>query len=319
MMNRLNRVTGMILGAIAGDSLGRPYVFMRSRELFARSRQVCWEVLDPGMSSQLMMTTLRTVRQYGVDMHKIANSYRRYVMTGAEIDCVTAMWSQGQTNVYNDTALCGNQLLVRQIPIVLAGLGWDRMTLMNHIEKSCQITHEDSETLEYAQIYGLCLQGILQGKSRVEIWDELFAFVGQSPVRTTLLSTYYERPVADGVDFHHASIAFCHALYHFWHDTPLISALRSVVLSGGATDINASSTGALLGAWHGDKIIPDSWREVLFEHSGMQIKAALKDAENIYSRCGLVLDHRAYFHAKRYPSSARKLAPKLDSMVCHKT
>ena len=70
--------------------------------------------------------------------------------------------------------------------------------------------------------------------------------------------------VAAGADYSHIRVAFGMALYHFWHDTPASSAIRSAILSGGSTDINAGATGALCGAFQGMESIPDSWREILY-------------------------------------------------------
>ena len=300
-----NRMNGLILGTLAGDCLGSPYVYMKSDALFAQSRNVCWEVSSPGACGQLLMQSVAAVARHGMCVGVLEGAYRRYADSGREIDCALAMWTRhGEKNV---DGLCGSQLLVRTIPIVIAGLCWDRETLFAQIAEQCRITHDDPVAEEFAQIYGLCLQGILNGKRRVEIWDELFDAVQSQPVRSALLSSYYERPCADGSSFHRASVAFGHALYHFWHNTPFVSALRSVILSGGATDVNAAATGALLGACQGVGAIPGAWLETMFSQPTFgddtaQMRATLRHVHDIVAN--VEVPAHPVWHSRRLESTA---------------
>lgn len=269
------RVSGLILGAIAGDCLGTPYIFMRSEKLFEQAAKICWEIADAGICSQMISSGLGAVSRYGMNFDALVRAYYHWANSGQELDCVTALcFSEKCKNaetlrVFSSTldhgALCSDLLLVRQIPIVLAGLCWDRDTLFRQVELECRLTHDDAESIEFAQLYAYCLQGILLEKTRIEIWDELFEAVKLPSVYGALLNSYYEKPCCDDVNYSHARIAFGTAMYHFWHDTPFVSCLRSVILSGGATDVNAAVAGALCGAWQGIQAIPVAWRDAMFD------------------------------------------------------
>lgn len=296
------RVSGMILGAVAGDCLGTPYVFMRSEKLFERSSQIVWEISESGICSRLLECGLASVARHGVNYDMLVRAYNRWSAKGQELDCVMALCFDGRKKsamhlrdfaaTLDHGALCSDLLLIRQIPVVLAGLGWDRETLFRQVAAECRLTHDDDVSIEYAQLYAYCLQCILNGKSRTEIWDCLFDAVESPDVRMTLLNSYYGRPRCDDPSYSHAKIAFWVSMYHFWHDTPMVPCFRSVVLSGGATDVNAAAAGALCGAWHGIEALPRAWRDTLLDEAfgaGVLIQKALRMSTRITRSGALVL------------------------------
>lgn len=60
-------------------------------------------------------------------------------------------------------------------------------------------------------------------------------------------------------------IAWRLALWELFHAPTLQAALQDVVCRGGDSDTNAAITGALLGAVHGEKGLPEQWREPVME------------------------------------------------------
>ena len=276
-MTKNGRVSGVIMGAIAGDCLGTPYVFMRSEQLFEQASHICWEISENGICSQILSAGIGSVARYGMNFDALVRAYCRWANSGSELDCVTALCFNGKnknaeslrafSSTLDHGALCSDLLLIRQIPIVLAGIGLERDTLFKMVESECRLTHDDEESIEYAQLYAYCLQGILQEKSRLEIWDDMFGAVRSKKVYGVLLNSYYEKPRCDDVDYCYARTAFGVAMYHFWHDSPIVSCLRSVILAGGATDVNGAAAGALCGAWQGICSIPVAWRDTLLDAS----------------------------------------------------
>lgn len=276
-MMQFGQISGMIFGATAGDCLGSPYVFMRSKDLFAQASQICWQIAPAGGISQMMLAMLSAVCRHGLNTERLAKAYQAWVHQGRhETDFITASAFGHDRYLSPDEltrnarhadygAICGGQLLIRQIPIVLAALRLPVHTLCRHIETDTRLTHTDEDTIRYAQLYAQCLHGSLNGCSRCEIWDQLFKQANTPCIYKTLLSSYYEKPTCDDRDYSHAKITLGIALYHFWHNTPFVSAMRSTVLAGGATDINAAAVGALLGATQGINAIPAAWRACLLE------------------------------------------------------
>ncbi len=268
------QIAGAILGLVAGDCIGGPYIFMKSDQLFGMSRQICWQVHGMGAVSHLMMAGIQAIYRHGFDPDALVRHYHhRLNQVMLETDMVTAHSFGGEgenagrlyriSSESQHGVLCSGQLLLRQVPIVIAGQRLEPDALMAQISAEARLTHHDSECIEYAQIYGLCLNGILQGMRRSEIWDQVFGIVKSHGVYRTLLSSYYEKPTCDASSYSYAGVTIQLALYHFWHNTPFVSAIRSAALSGGATDVNCAAVGCLLGAAQGTAAIPQAWREIL--------------------------------------------------------
>lgn len=265
--------SGLILGAIAGDCLGIPYIYMKADALFEIGRHLQWQIGMPGECSHLIDASLGCIAKKGFKLDQLVRAYwnwaqncldMSYVMSecfGHSPKTVSVLQEQAKKADYG--SLCSGLLLIRQIPLVCAALAWEDNKLIQSVYDECRLTHTDEECIEYAQLYALCLRDILLGKSRLEIWDHLFAMVKTREVYRTLLSSYYEKPSCDSSDYSHASVTFGMAMYHFWHNTPVSCAIRSAVLAGGATDVNACATGALCGAFQGMDAIPESWREII--------------------------------------------------------
>lgn len=273
-MRNEKQTIGAVLGMVTGDCVGGPYVFMKSAQLFDMSRQISWQVHPMGVNSQLMMAGMQAIYRHGfVPDALVRHYYQRLNQTMVEPDMVSsrffAQTRKSAAHLYvmaiasDHGALCSGQLLIRQLPVILSGMGLSAEIVSSRIATEARLTHTDPDCIEYAQMYGLCMRGILLGHGRSEIWDQLFATVQSPAVYRTLLSSYYEKPVCDASTYSHAGITLQLALYHYWHDTPFVSAIRSAALSGGATDVNCAAVGGLLGASQGIETIPSAWREIL--------------------------------------------------------
>ena len=267
-----NRSMGGFLGAVVGACLGSPYIFMKSGDI---SRDDAgWRLSAPGIEMELAFAGMRSFARHGVDMDALARAYSSVIRDGVhDLDVVSAtifgenatMASELRRRAQESEfgTLCSNALLIRQIPLVIAGRSWDIPTLCGEISREGRMTHSDDRVIECAQLYAMVLQGAINRMTRLEIRDRCFEVVRDPENYRMLVSSYYETPRADGDDYNAVCVATQMALYHFWHDTPFVSALKNAIRAGGATDIKAAATGALLGAMHGVRAIPSTWREEL--------------------------------------------------------
>lgn len=274
-MSKESRLNGLVAAMMLGDCLGTPCVFMKSEQILHNAAQASWNLGTPGMCSSILMTAIAAIKRYGCDMHHLAAQYQKWArQTTNELDLITCrcfaqkkkqsldtLYAKSETSDHG--ALCSGLLLVRQIPIVLAHTLAAPQTLFQAVEMESRMTHVDPISIECAQIYALCLQGILNGKSRTQIWDSLFQAIQSHEVYRIVMNSYYRKPVCDNREYSQACTALGIALYHYWHDTPFVSAVRSAVLAGGATDVNATVTAALSGTSQGYKAIPTTWLETL--------------------------------------------------------
>lgn len=273
-MQQTNRILGSFIGAITADCLGTPYLFMTSRKLMQQSREIAWQLSTPGIEAELAMGGMKAIAENGVNLEAILKQYHRTMSLGVlDVDLVSATCFGQKSGRIKDVRyiaqthefgnLCSNALCIRQLPLVYSGICWTPEVLCLQIENEATLTHVDPESIECAQLFAICLQSILQGKARLEVWDRLFAYVKHAKNHNLLISSYYSMPPCDGQNYNDIGIALQVALYHYWHNTPYITAIRSSILSGGATDINAAATGALLGAQYGIHAIPDAWQNGL--------------------------------------------------------
>ena len=332
-MTKMMRTNGAILGSIAAESAALPYIFMRSKTLMEKAPKICWNLTQFGELAHMTIAGTEAIHRHGMSWNAWTRSYHKYLGRGeVELDVVTA-WAFGEkrmpaqmlrdrTENTEIGAICSGQVLLRQIPIVIAGLNWDTQTLFEQVKSEVTLTHTNEEVIELAQIFALCLQQVINGKTRLEIWDDLFAHVQLPGVYRILLASYYEKPICDRNNYSHAHITFQLALYHFWHNTPFVSAIRSVVLMGGATDVNAAAVGALTGASQGIQAIPQIWYEHMtqdYEHPiSHMIVRTLHRAENILFRYALLkpqpggyfkFSHKPHIH--KITSRIRLLHPRL--------
>ena len=301
-MSKLVKVTGGILGAMAGECVAIPYIFMRSKTLMYHAPEICWELHEFNELSRMIMAGIEAIHRHGIQWDAWVRCYHKYLSKGdVELDIISAK-SFGEKRLPAHLlkerelnreigAMCSGQVLLRQIPLVIAGLNWDEETLFEQVASEVAITHTNPEVIELARMFALCLQSILKGCSRVEIWDKLFAHTMSARCYRTVLSSYYEKPVCDRLNYSYAHVTLQLALYHYWHDTPFVSAIRSAVLLGGATDVNAAAVGTLLGATHGAVCIPEIWRSQMLEDYEnpmvIQLQKTLHRAEQIVLRTSM--------------------------------
>lgn len=287
------RIEGCVLGAILGDCVGSPYQHLKAEALKEMSFHKSWRVGNMGLGSELMLASLARIAKNGFSFDEIARSYADWVATQPfELDIINAkifgsvgtpkaniLWSQVASHSHGGQ--CSGVLLLRQIPLVLAGLAWDPSTLQAQVALECRLTHDEPICIEAAQIYALCLQSIFNGRGRFEIWQQLQDSVRSPILQRLLVDAYYRVPQTDDSNASHCLVTLQFALHHFFRNTPFVSAVRGAVLSGGATDTNASATAALLGARSGKERLPESWLEAIIGDNaavGAKVRRSLKQA-----------------------------------------
>ena len=303
-MSKLIETTSVILGAMAGEMTALPFVFMKSKALMYHAPTICWNLTDYGELSRFLMAGIEAIDRYGMQWDPRVHCYHKWLGRGdVELDMVSAA-AFGKAHLRAQAlrerkenqefgGLCSGQVLIRQIPTVIAGIQWDIETLCKQIKSEVLLTHCAEDVVMAAQVYALCMQYSLQGLSRVEIWDKLFELTLPASIYRAVLASYYEKPIGDGKNYSHAKVTLQLALYHFWHDTPYVSAIRSAILLGGATDVNAAAVGALLGSRRSAKMIPGVWRDKMFDENDqtrwMPVALTLRRLEHLMNH-PVVLD-----------------------------
>ncbi len=298
MLNQ--HIAGSFLGAVCGSCLGSPHVYMKSQKLMEISHRIGWTLSPPGGDMALCFAAIGAIGKHGVAFDKIARAYcRASAASPDDIDLAATLCfcprPQSPDDIRRRAAshglgtLCSNAVLTRQLPIVYAGIRRDCETLDRAVAADAALTHDEPYVAMCAQTYARALWAILNGKTRLQTWDFLLENAQDERIRETIVSSYFSRPQCDCSDATDITISLSLALWHYWRDTPFVTAVRSTILSGGSTDVNAAAVGAFIGAAHGTYIIPACWRRELEAAAGddnswkSRARASLKTLEKIAS------------------------------------
>ena len=292
-----DRVEGAILGAVLGDCVANPYLFEKSKKLNAYKARVGWEVKDMSDESQLLMLGLATINDHGMKQDALIRAYQHWVKSSpVDLDHVMStvfgvaehltarvLWSNAPE--FDFGTQNSSSLLARQIPIVLTA--WrkeDESRLMRLIDDATRLTHTDALTREVCQLYALTLAMALRGASKLHIWDALMNRVKTRLLCETIIESYYSAPRMDREDYSSNRITFQRVLHDLWHSQNFVSSIRSCILSGGGTDMNATAIGAVLGAHWGRHALPMPWMETLFQRYDAELAQTLQHALCIAQR-----------------------------------
>ena len=293
-MELKKRVEGAILGAIIGDCVANPYLFMKAEALQNQRNDIGWKVHDMSDESQLLILGLETIHTRGIQYDSLIRAYQSWVHTRpSDVDHVMCqvfghsgklksglLWNRALENDVGN--LNSASLLVRQIPIVLSlWRAKDEARLLETIDNVTRLTHADERTREICRMYALTLAMLLRGASRLNIWDALQANIRFSSTHTCIVNSYYYPPCLDSIDYSANHVTFQRVLYDLWHSNNFVSSIRSCILSGGGTDMNASAVGAILGALWGRDGLPMPWMDELYHKYDEYIDHILKEARKI--------------------------------------
>lgn len=328
MLNQ--HIAGSFLGAVCGSCLGSPHVYMKSQKLMEISHQIGWTLSPPGGDMALCFASVGAIGKYGVAFDKIARAYCRISAASPDdIDLAATLCfcprPQSPDDIRRRAAshglgtLCSNAVLTRQLPIVYAGIRWDCETLDQAVAADAALTHDDPRVAMCAQTYARALWAILNGKTMLQTWDFLMENAQDEIIREAIVSSYFNHPQCDGSDATDITISLSLALWHYWRDTPFVTAVRSAILAGGSTDVNAAAVGAIIGAAHGTYVIPASWRRDLQIEAGEneswknRARASLKTLEKFDSNrndigASALFRHVMTLRARRLNESRRRQA-----------
>lgn len=122
--------------------------------------------------------------------------------------------------------------------------------------------------IAYALILYYWTSDNVEDARRIVIWDKLFENIPEEhnkeyrEIYNEILNSYYQKyDLSDETKNYSEEVksAFSYALYHFWHNTPYVSAVRSTIMNGGNTEFSTALVSTLLGAENNESI-PTSWR-----------------------------------------------------------
>lgn len=288
----LTRAQGCLLGQLAGDALGSMVEFMGAAEIRRRYPGGIREI-EPSMvfhtlagqptdDSELALLLARTLLQTGRwDDEAAATAYgwwrdsqpfdigntisqateaiRRARAQGQPLAPAAREGANGQSQA--------NGALMRQSPLGIVGHALSPEALDQIVRADTTLTHPHQVCQDASAAFIVALAAVIReglpaeaAYERAVAWD---AQHGQSPVVTRALAQARSAPPAFESNIGHVPIALQNAFYQALHAPSLEEGVVATVMGGGDTDTNAAIAGALLGALHGARAIPDQWSGAL--------------------------------------------------------
>lgn len=158
----------------------------------------------------------------------------------------------------------GNGAVMRCPPVAMR---WarDRKTLLEETENSARVTHHDPRCSWSAFAVNLAVAEALNGRTAtIDSIADTLEGAGVGP--HTLLAVRevagrtLERLRLDGSAIGFTLKAMQAGLWCLEHSEDFEESLVAVIQAGGDTDTNGAVAGAILGALHGERAIPDRWK-----------------------------------------------------------
>jgi ADP-ribosyl-[dinitrogen reductase] hydrolase len=292
----VDRVTGVLLGAAAGDALGVPYEY-GSRPLPGPGEQA--RMLGGGLGGYApgqwsddteMACAIAQVGARGADLRAdaaldaIAAGFLRWHADGpADIGVQTrsvlaplqgigesgaaAQMRARAAQVHGSTGRSGgNGSLMRTAPVALAHVG-DPAAIAAAARAVSALTHFDPQAGDACALWCLAIDHAVRT-------GEIDVRAGLDHVGPEWPELLDEAERATPERFAGSNGWVVAALQAAWsaihHTTGIVDGLQAAVRGGGDTDTVAAIAGALLGAAHGVNAVPAEWRAILHGWPGLR-------------------------------------------------
>lgn len=269
---RLARAQGCWLGQLAGDSLGSLVEFCSTAILEARYPDGPRLLADGG--------TWNTVAGQPTDDSEMALALARSIVTAGRYDPEAALaayrawYDSGPFDIGRTTraALSGepppeseaNGSLMRISPLAIASAGRPIAEAVENARRDAALTHPHPVCADATAAFVVAAaHAIHHGTGARPAYEAALAWSRASAVpevTARLEAAGSEAPVCDEKNVGWVLIALQNAFYELLHAESLEAGVVATVRRGGDTDTNAAIAGALLGAVHGRRGIPDQWR-----------------------------------------------------------
>ncbi len=270
--NVIDRAEGCLLGQLAGDALGSLVEFQPPERILALYPEGVRHMADGG--------TFNTIAGQPTDDSEMA-----LLLARSLIDCGTydaeAIFEQyqwwGESRPFDigntiSSALFGesnpeseaNGAMMRISPIGIFGAKHGLHQVARWAKEDAALTHPHPVCAQANALYAMAIaHAVRTGPSPEELYASILSWMQMMETETKLAEIVHgatEGPPEDYVRLQGwVLIAFHNALYQLLHAPNLEEGVVNTIMQGGDTDTNASICGALLGAVHGRKAMPEQW------------------------------------------------------------
>jgi ADP-ribosyl-[dinitrogen reductase] hydrolase len=272
----LSRAQGCLLGQIGGDSLGALVEF-RSREDVVAAHPSgprtladggVWDTLagQPTDDSEMALALARAVVSAGgFDAKAVLQAYEGWLRS-SPFDVGTTVREALLGRPVPESQANGS--LMRASPIGVLGHALPAAKAAEVARQDSALTHPNPVCGDAVGAFVVATaHAIRAGDGAEGAWEAALQWAGENRVsalvREGLLEARREPPVCDGGSQGWVRIALQNAFYELLHAPNVEEGVVATVRRGGDADTNAAVAGALLGAVHGRRSVPEAWRSAI--------------------------------------------------------
>jgi ADP-ribosyl-[dinitrogen reductase] hydrolase len=291
LVERRERVVGSVLGLALGDALGAPFEFRRAEEIPSPipAFELPWMGMPPGTTTDDTSMARNLIRSLIANDGRLDSAdvlARHVAWLATDPPDVGNLTRRVLSRARDGAADPAREYVEQRGPEVSAGNGSvmycaplgvayaDRPDeLVEAAPTLSAITHWDERCRTACLAVTLAVAALVRGDdprgSVVEAVGAVNGREGAEELEELIDTAGLTRPI-DGPDQGFAFFTAGVALRTAVHAPPFEEGLRAVVAMGGDTDTNAAVAGALLGALHGRRGLPEAWLAKLAERDGIE-------------------------------------------------
>ncbi|MGV3552513.1 ADP-ribosylglycohydrolase family protein [Rhizobium sp.] len=268
----VDRAQGCLLGQLAGDALGSLVEFMRPEEIRTRYPSGVRDLADGGTwntiagqptdDSEMALLLARMLAEKGTYDQDAARRQYEFWLDSKPFDV-------GQTTLRGirhdpDHESEANGALMRVSPLGIFGAGRSDDELREWAWRDAVITHPNIVCQQVNQLFVLAIaRAVGHGVEANSLYGDIVGWADMIDADMSVRDVVERartQPPRDYVSQQGWVLkAFQNALWQLLHAPSLEQAVIDTVMRGGDTDTNAAIAGALLGAVHGRKAVPERW------------------------------------------------------------
>jgi len=283
----VDRAQGCLFGQVIGDSLGGLVEFSRGTEIEDRYPHGVRELEDGGTwgnmagqctdDSEMALLLARSLAaKGGYDRDAVKADYVHWMT----YDAFDRGGTLAGALLYRElsTSSQSNGCLMRISPIGVWGATRDDGQVSAAAREDASITHLNEQALLVCELYAVGVAHAVRGETAQQVYDCIAARARSAKASAVVLDrieqaktkrpSCYSGVAIDSHGFDVTGwimIAFHNALYQLLNAESAEEGIVDTIGRYGDTDTNAAIAGALLGAVHGAKGLPERWKKVIRE------------------------------------------------------
>lgn len=268
----IDRAEGCMLGQLAGDALGSLVEFRSPGEILRHYPDGVRVMADGGTfntlagqptdDSEMALLLARSLVKRGrYDAEAVRKEYQWWV-DSEPFDMGNTIYQafHGKRSFTSEA----NGAMMRISPLGIFGAIHGLEEVARWAQEDAALTHPHRLCVQANAIFAMAIaHAIRTGSKPEELYAAMLSWMQKMDIEQKLSDAIHraaDKKPADYVTLQGwVLIAFQNALYQLLHVSSVEEGVVNTIMQGGDTDTNAAIAGALLGAVHGRKTIPETW------------------------------------------------------------